>query len=326
MFREVTFDVEQELEDAVIKLADAMFGSSSIYVDVKKHVKGKKIISIPDGYVIDMADPDSPRMFVVENEISKHDAFNHIGIQMLRFVTSFDEAQNDVRNFLMEEIAKDEVALSKLEDACGNSAKRNIDNYLDEAVFGDFRGLVIIDHAREELHHVLEKINANISVLELKAYQADNGEMLYEFDTLYDEFEEEISSVEKEDPAAVRKLRRERRVRSDTIIVPAKKEGFERVFLGENQWYAIRIGAAMKDRIKYIAAYQIRPVSAVTHIAKVKEIRPHQDTGKYAVIFDGPAEEIPPIKLENSNNSPQGPVYAKRETLLSASKLEEALS
>ena len=41
----------------------------------------------------------------------------------------------------------------------------------------------------------------------------------------------------------------------DTIIVPAQKEGFERVFLRENCWYAIRISGGMLEKIKWIAAY-----------------------------------------------------------------------
>ena len=50
---------------------------------------------------------------------------------------------------------------------------------------------------------------------------------------------------------------------NDTIIVPAKLEGFERVFLGEDCWYAIRISGGMLHKIKYIAAYQTRPISAI---------------------------------------------------------------
>jgi hypothetical protein len=41
---------------------------------------------------------------------------------------------------------------------------------------------------------------------------------------------------------------------SDTIIVPAREDGFSELFLGENRWYAIRIGGADADtphRIKY---------------------------------------------------------------------------
>ena len=52
---------------------------------------------------------------------------------------------------------------------------------------------------------------------------------------------------------------------SDTLVVPAQREGFERVFLGERAWFAVRIAGAMLNKIKFIAAYQTQPVSAVTH-------------------------------------------------------------
>ena len=37
----------------------------------------------------------------------------------------------------------------------------------------------------------------------------------------------------------------------DTIIVPAQEEGFNEVFIGENCWYAIRIGGGKLKDIKY---------------------------------------------------------------------------
>lgn len=327
LFRPVTYETESEFEKAVISLSDAIFGPSTIYVDVKKRVAGKSVISIPDGYVIDMTELDDPKLFVVENEIASHDPFRHIGIQMLKFVTSFEGAETDVRTFLMAEITKQPNSLKRLEQACAQSTKRNIDNYLDSAVYGPFRGLVIIDEARPELHHVLKKINANISVLELQTFRSDDGETLHLFDTLYDEFEEETPE-RKSQPHTVeeRQARKSRRARSDTIIVPAQEDGFRRVFLGEDRWHAIRVGAAMKERIKFIAAYQTRPISAVTHIAEVQEIRPYQDTGKYEILFKGPAEQISPIPLGEPRNSPQGPVYATKTELLNAKKLEDALA
>jgi hypothetical protein len=109
-------------------------------------------------------------------------------------------------------------------------------------------------------------------------------------------------------------------------MVPAREEGFNKVFLGEDKWWAIRVGAAMKDRIRYIAAYQVAPVSAVTHLAEVRDIVPYQDTGKYEVIFNGPAKEITHVPIKDPKNSPQGPVYVRREDLMNAKYLEEALS
>src|SRR5947209_12479403 len=63
----------------------------------------------------------------------------------------------------------------------------------------------------------------------------------------------------------------------DTIVVPAQKDGFERVFLGQDAWWAIRISGGMIPKIKYIAAYQSAPVSAITHAAPVARIEPHGD-------------------------------------------------
>ena len=40
----------------------------------------------------------------------------------------------------------------------------------------------------------------------------------------------------------------------DTIVVPAQREGFDRVFIGQNAWWAIRISGGMIPKIKYIAA------------------------------------------------------------------------
>src|SRR3954471_19830464 len=71
----------------------------------------------------------------------------------------------------------------------------------------------------------------------------------------------------------------------DTIIVPAQKEGFEKVFLGENAWYAIRVSGGMIPKIKYVAAYQTQPISAITHVAPVANIVPYGEGGKYRLNF-----------------------------------------
>ncbi|MBN2070162.1 MAG: hypothetical protein JW814_01795 [Candidatus Krumholzibacteriota bacterium] len=114
-----------------------------------------------------------------------------------------------------------------------------------------------------------------------------------------------------------------RRVESDTIIVPAREDGFKETFLGEDCWYEIRIGAAMKERIKYIAAYQTSPVSAVTHMAKIQDIKPYKNTGKYIVYFKGKAKRIKKIPIEDKNKSPQSPVYVKKDVLLRAKYLDD---
>lgn len=110
----------------------------------------------------------------------------------------------------------------------------------------------------------------------------------------------------------------------DTVIVPAQKEGFEKVFLGEHRWRAVRISGGMLPKIKWIAAYQTQPVSAITHIAKVAHIEPYGDSGKYQLVFDGKAEPIKAIPFGDApTGSMQGLRYTTKEKLLKASKLSD---
>jgi len=108
----------------------------------------------------------------------------------------------------------------------------------------------------------------------------------------------------------------------DTIIVPAQQEGFERVFLGEKCWYAIRISGGMLPKIKFIAAYRTLPESKVTHYAPVASIEPYGEEGKYKLIFTEPAKPIGPIPFADAPlGSMQGPRYTSLAKLQKAKKL-----
>ena len=98
-----------------------------------------------------------------------------------------------------------------------------------------------------------------------------------------------------------------------TIVVPAKKEGFQEVFMDEDSWYSIRISGGMLEKIKYIAAYQTAPISAVTHYAPVDRIEPYGDGGKYRLFFSEKAQPIGPIPL---GKAAPGSMQSSRYTTL----------
>lgn len=112
----------------------------------------------------------------------------------------------------------------------------------------------------------------------------------------------------------------------DTIIVPARKVGFEKVFLGDKQWYDIRINNSRIDNIKYIAAYQVSPIKSIKYYAKVKEIVESDNISGYKkIIFDGdPIMLETPIELgDNTFLAPQSSRYVYFNKLLSARTLDE---
>ena len=111
----------------------------------------------------------------------------------------------------------------------------------------------------------------------------------------------------------------------DTIIVPAREDGFNEEFLNNNRWFAIRISSAMIDKIKYIAAYQVAPISGITYIAEVDRIEKYKDTNKYIVLFKaGSLKKINKIALgTKKGQAPQAPRYSSFKTLSAAKTLDD---
>ena len=80
----------------------------------------------------------------------------------------------------------------------------------------------------------------------------------------------------------------------------------------------------MLARIKYIAAYQTLPVSAVTHYAPVTRIEPYGEEDKCKLIFSEKAKPIGPIPFGDApQGTMQGPRYTSLSKLLTATKLTD---
>lgn len=110
----------------------------------------------------------------------------------------------------------------------------------------------------------------------------------------------------------------------DTIVIPAREDGFKEVFLNQNCWYAIRINSKHIPKIKYIAGYQVAPIAAITHIAEVLSIEPYQNSGKFLVRFKSKAKEIGHInRSEQSQVNMQSSRYALMENILRAKNMDD---
>jgi hypothetical protein len=312
-FIEIPYDRESELEDAVNEVKDALFGSTRIYLDDKKKI-GKKggTNNLPDGYLIDLTNSQDPKIFVVENDLSSHQHLKHIAIQILEFSLSFETSKVKVKNIIKEMLHKRKFEWSKCEDFAKKNGYENVDYLLESIIHNkeSFNALLIIDELGEELETVLiSRFKFPVEVITLKRYKNKNDEILYDFQPFLNEVTED---TEKVDISEI-----------DTIVVPAREDGFKEVFIDENCWYAIRLNSSMIPKIKYIAAYQVAPISAITHIAEVKSIEQWKDTNKYILNFTEPAEKIKKVPLGKSKGkAPQSPRYSSKARITNANTLD----
>ena len=262
---------EKEFEQEIVNNSKAIFGEKTLYLDVKKKLANDNIVTIPDGYLIDCSFEKDPRLYIIENELSKHDPYKHIGEQLLKFGISYKPSGRKIKSFLLENISKDKLKEEFISSYLSKAGLRNIDAMLEEIIFEKpVAAIVIIDQITSDIENVLKQLTMNIDLLEFQTFIRGDDKI-----HKYEPFQEELRSiVESKSPSInIEDL--------DTIVVPARPDGFERVFLGQNSWFAIRISSSMLSRIKYIAGYQANPVSAITHYAEVDRIEKYQDGIKY---------------------------------------------
>lgn len=317
-----TFDLEEDFEREIVNHSDEIFGEDSLLIDVKRKLKSKKssIVSIPDGYVINVTNPDKPRLFILENELAEHDPFRHIGVQLMRFGTSYGPGSREVKRFLVKEVRKDPAKKEFMNRVVENSYFHNIDELVEHVVFDEaYSVIVVIDEITEDLNIVLNQLRNRPDVIEFKTYVEEGKEDYPEsYVHRFTPFQQDITEATKESKILPEDV--------DTIVCPARKKGFQKVFLGEDRWYAIPISTSMIPRIKHVAIYQTAPISAITWVGTVREIKPYQNTGKYEIVLLD-KQKIDAIPLNQEEHAKvktlRGPRYAKFLNVEKARNLDE---
>ncbi len=320
LYQSVEYANEKDFESAISYVQNDLFGPDRFYLDVKKKI-GRKNKNIPDGYLLDLSGAE-PRLYVVENELASHDALKHIAVQILEFSLSFEDEPLKVKEILYEAIRSSKDHTSKCEKFAEENEFCNLDRLLEYLVKAPFLALVIIDEVPDRLEKVLAgKFKFGVEILTLSRYENDAGDRLYHFEPFLADVKADLDAIKDK----TRESRRIDQSELDTVVVPARQEGFEKVFLKEDQWHEIRLHASMHSLIKYIAVYQVAPVSAITYIAPVKSIEPWGESGKYVVNFTEPAKKIRSIpRKKNGRVKPLYNLrYTMRERLMGAKTLDD---
>jgi len=234
LYTAAPYKTEAELEAAIILVQRELFGPNRIYLDVKKKIGGKAAPkNIPDGYLIDL-NGSKPRLFVVENELAAHDPLRHVAVQILQFSLSFEAEPIAIKKILLDALNQDPPAKVRCEDYAKNSNFRNLDHLLEFLVFeSPFAALVIIDEIPDNLENILaRKFQFGVEVLQLGQYRNKEGDYFYHFEPFLADFrDQEEARQTSQSP-----ISQAGTTDIDTVVVPAREEGFRETFIAENRW------------------------------------------------------------------------------------------
>jgi len=202
----------------------------------------------------------------------------------------------------------------------GENGFSNLDYLLEQIIYPEdaFNALVIIDELEEELEeHCAEFTalpcgDAHGGAVPLGEWRSGGKfePFLYDMSKQGSTAKDEPGNTPAIDPAEI-----------DTIVVPAREDGFKECFLGENAWRAIRIHSSMIPKVRYLAAYQVAPVSAITYVAEVARIEPWKNTGNTRCISRNRQRRL--ARFRWARRRRDGPQAAPLHGVLSAAKGED---
>lgn len=155
--------------------SEEIFGKESVYVNVKKMMRSKgDVASIPDGYMIELEDPDHPRMYVVEIEIIKHPLFDHITTQLQKFAVGIqkDSTRRTIRDIVYEGVREDRALSEKMRK---RSQDEDLHRAIDQLAFSQLSLRVVIDEVSEQLKEALNSLGQSlgeVDVIEVNKYRS----------------------------------------------------------------------------------------------------------------------------------------------------------
>jgi len=154
-YYEYKYQTENEFEEDVKKNSSFFFGNKSIYIDAKKKIHSKLLgNTVPDGFLIDLADIENPEFYIVEVELFKHDFYSHIFPQITKFFAFFQNMKG--RKDLVERIytiVNEDKAIKKRFQNISN--QQEVYKYISDMVENSQNILLIIDDEKKELPEII---------------------------------------------------------------------------------------------------------------------------------------------------------------------------
>jgi predicted transport protein len=181
-FIEFQFNNETEFEKEVVIHSKLFFGPDSIYIDTKRKIETKNLgNSIPDGFLLDLSDIESPEFYLVEVELAKHSFYSHIFPQITKFFGFYKNSKslNDLVEYIFSIITHNADLKKEFKKILG---EREIYKFIKDLIEQSQNILLVIDGEKKEVPEIMETYSDTwgkmVKLMYLKKYYY-NGDFIY---------------------------------------------------------------------------------------------------------------------------------------------------
>lgn len=195
---------EGNLTDLFSKHYKKIISENSFWIKLEKQFKSKNFKnfkhSICDGFLLVWDNPVTPTLYISEIELENHNVNKHILPQLgdfISFIQSSDITElTEVRNYLYEEIEKNNAIFEKI----GKDTNKEVSRVLESAM-EDLQILLIIDRINPELSIGLSQIEKAIKVrirkIEISLFKNDKEEIILFSDSEDEEEKDGLQVLEE---------------------------------------------------------------------------------------------------------------------------------
>jgi predicted transport protein len=191
------YSSEEEFENDIVIFSKALFGKKTVYIDYKRKISGNALgMTIPDGFLIDFSDENSPEFYIVEVELAKHDFYKHIFPQITKFFSFFSNSQSrgDLVDKIYSIIDNNYNIKNDLKSLCKDN---EIYKLLKDCIDSNQNILLIIDETKPELPEIFTTYKewGNMVKLEVIKKFTNGSNTVFSMDPEFDELDFYLDST-----------------------------------------------------------------------------------------------------------------------------------
>ncbi len=168
-YSEYEYTSEDEFEKDLVENAKMVFGTKSIYIDVKKLLKKRFTnSSVPDGYLLDYTIEARPKLYLIENELKGHSIRDHIAPQLVQFAFNYKHNLLEIKNIIINNMLDNNIDIDLISK---NAGYRNADDMITNIISKEKLGIIIpIDEVSDELKELKNLFRFDIELLKFKKF------------------------------------------------------------------------------------------------------------------------------------------------------------